>query len=165
MPLKAYRDVPVEPLAGKVVIDTNNYYPHRDGVIPELEDGSATTSGLLQAHLAGASVVKAFNNIYYRHLGSLARPAGSADRSALAIAGDDAEAKKTVTALFDDLGYDTVDAGPLAEGWRYERDLPAYCTIYFAPGTATDELGLPEAQPTDSAAVTAALAKAERPTG
>ncbi|WNV87256.1 NAD(P)-binding domain-containing protein [Umezawaea sp. Da 62-37] len=165
VPLKAYRDIPVAPLAGKVVIDTNNYYPDRDGVIPELEDGSATTSGLLQAHLPDASVVKAFNNIYYRHLGSLARPSGSADRSALAIAGDDAAAKATVTALFDDLGYDTVDAGPLAEGWRFERDLPAYCAIYFAPGTETDDLGLPGAQPTDSEAVTAALAKAERPAG
>ena len=161
VPLKAYRDVPVAELAGKVVIDTNNYYPERDGVIPELEDGSATTSGLLQAHLPGSSVVKAFNSIYYRHLASLARTAGSTDRSTLPIAGDDAAAKATVAELLDDLGYDTVDAGTLADSWRFENGAPAYCVIYFAPGTETGELGVPGSQPTGADVVTAALAKAQ----
>ncbi|MGZ4446818.1 MAG: NADPH-dependent F420 reductase [Nocardioides sp.] len=130
IPLKSYRDVPVEPLRGKVVIDTNNYYPQRDGEIAELEDESTTTAELLQAHLPESHVVKTFNNIYFEHLRSLARPAGSPDRSALAIAGDDEGAKKTVTDLLDDLGYDTVDAGPLAEGWRFQRDTAAYGTPY-----------------------------------
>jgi 8-hydroxy-5-deazaflavin:NADPH oxidoreductase len=161
VPLKAYQAVPVAELAGKVVIDTNNYYPDRDGVIPELEDGSATTSGLLQAHLPGSAVVKAFNSIYYRHLASLARQSGSADRSTLPIAGDDAAAKATVAELLDDLGYDTVDAGALADSWRFENGAPAYCVIYFAPGTETDELGLPGARPNGAETVTAALAKAE----
>ena len=76
VPLKAYREVPVEPLRGKVVIDTNNYYPQRDGHIAELDDGSTTSSELLQAHLPESQVVKAFNNIYSGHLGSLQRPAG-----------------------------------------------------------------------------------------
>ncbi|MGZ4488534.1 MAG: NADPH-dependent F420 reductase, partial [Nocardioides sp.] len=115
---------------GKVVIDTNNYYPQRDGEIAELEDESTTTAELLQAHLPESHVVKTFNNIYFEHLRSLARPAGSPDRSALAIAGDDEGAKKTVTDLLDDLGYDTVDAGPLAEGWRFQRDTAAYGTPY-----------------------------------
>ena len=92
VPLGAYRDVPVEPLAGKVVIDTNNYYPERDGVFDELENGSSTTGELLQKHLPGSRVVKAFNNIWFGHLQSLGRPAGSADRSTLPIAGDDAAA-------------------------------------------------------------------------
>ena len=65
VPLKAYREVPVEPLRGKVVIDTNNYYPERDGHIAELDDESTTTSELLQAHLPESRVVKAFNNIYF----------------------------------------------------------------------------------------------------
>ncbi len=135
VPLRAYREVPVEPLRGKVVIDTNNYYPQRDAHIAELDDESTTVSELLQAHLPESRVVKAFNNIYFDHLGSLQRPAGDPERSALAIAGDDAEAKKVVTELFDDLGYDAYDVGPLAEGWRYQRDTAAYASIYSAgPG-------------------------------
>src|ERR687889_394257 len=84
VPLKAYREGPVEPLRGKVVIDTNNYYPERDGQIPELDDESTTVSELLQAHLPESHVVKAFNNIVAAHLGELARPSGDPERSALA---------------------------------------------------------------------------------
>jgi len=101
VPLKNYRQVPVEPLSGKVVIDTNNYYPDRDGHIAELDDESTTTSELLQAHLPDAHVVKGFNNIYVDHLATLARPAGDPGRSALTIAGDDAAAKRTVVQFFD----------------------------------------------------------------
>jgi len=134
VPLNAYRAVPVEPLRGKVVIDTNNYYPERDGHIAELDDESTTTSELLQAHLAESRVVKAFNNIFVAHLGSLQRPAGDPERSALAIAGDDQAAKQTVTEFLDSIGYDAYDVGPLREGWRYQRDTTAYVTPYFAPG-------------------------------
>jgi 8-hydroxy-5-deazaflavin:NADPH oxidoreductase len=140
VPLKAYRQVPVEPLRGKVVIDTNNYYPQRDGHIAELDDGSTTSSELLQAHLPESSVVKAFNNIYFGHLSTLQRPSGDPERSVLAIAGDDDDAKKQVTDLFDSLGYDAYDVGPLAEGWRYQRDTAAYAGLYATgtdgPGTA-----------------------------
>ncbi|WP_434744044.1 NADPH-dependent F420 reductase [Micromonospora sp. SH-82] len=132
VPLHAYRQVPVEELAGKVVVDTNNYYPERDGRIAELDDESTTTSELLQAHLPTSSVVKGFNNIYFEHLLALARPAGAADRSVLAVAGDDPAAKATVTAFFDSIGYDTLDAGPLAEGWRFQRDTTAYASLYAA---------------------------------
>src|SRR6478735_6290871 len=89
IPLKAYRDVPVDELAGTVVIDTMNYYPQRDGQIEALDDGSTTSSELLQAHLPQSHVVKGFNNIYVQHLRDLARPAdptGSDERSALPIA-------------------------------------------------------------------------------
>jgi len=134
VPLKAYQQVPVEPLRGKVVIDTNNYYPQRDGHIVDLDDESTTVSELLQAHLPESRVVKAFNNIHFGHLGSLQRPAGDPERSVLAIAGDDAEAKKSVTDLLDDLGYDAHDVGPLAEGWRYQRDTAAYASIYSGGG-------------------------------
>jgi 8-hydroxy-5-deazaflavin:NADPH oxidoreductase len=130
IPLKAYRDVPVEPLAGKVVIDTNNYYPQRDSHIAELDDESTTSSELLQAHLPRSRVVKAFNNIQSAHLGSLQRPAGDPERSVLVIAGDDTAAKAEVSELLDSLGYDTVDAGPLAEGWRYQPDTAAYGAPY-----------------------------------
>ena len=140
VPLKAYRDVPAEPLVGKVVIDTNNYYPERDGVFAELEDGSTTTGELLQQHLAAAHVVKGFNNIYFPHLASLARPAGAPDRSALPIAGDNAAAKQAVTEFLDSIGYDTVDIGPLAENRRTQRDTPVYVTPY---GTFDDPTGTP----------------------
>ncbi len=130
VPLKAYREVPVEPLRGKVVIDTNNYYPQRDGHIAELDDESTTVSELLQAHLPESYVVKAFNNIHFGHLGTLQRPSGDPARSVLAIAGDDVEAKKLTTELLDDLGYDAYDVGPLAEGWRFQRDTAAYGTVY-----------------------------------
>jgi len=124
IPLKAYESVPTEPLVGKVVIDTNNYYPQRDGQLAGLDDGSTTSSELLQRHLPQSHVVKAFNNITFAHLATLARPTGAADRSALAIAGDDADAKQRVTGLLDELGYDTLDAGALAEGRRFQPDTP-----------------------------------------
>ncbi|MBI5532439.1 MAG: NADPH-dependent F420 reductase [Deltaproteobacteria bacterium] len=126
VPLKSYRAVPVEPLAGKIVIDTNNYYPQRDGHIPELDNESTTTSELLQNHLPTSKVVKAFNHIYAAELTTHGQPAGSKNRRALVIAGDDAQAKATVTHLLDQFGFDTVDAGPLKEGWRIQRDTPGY---------------------------------------
>src|SRR4051794_30624241 len=126
IPLKNYRTVPVQPLAGKVVIDTNNYYPQRDGHIPELDSETSTTSELLQEHLPGSKVVKAFNHIYAAQLTTDGRPAGTENRRALVIAGDDAGAKATVTHLLDQFGFDTVDAGPLREGWRIQRDTPGY---------------------------------------
>jgi predicted dinucleotide-binding enzyme len=126
VPLKNYRSVPVEPLAGKIVIDTNNYYPKRDGHIPELDNESTTTAELLQAHLPKSKVVKAFNHIYAAELTTHGQPAGTANRRALVIAGDDASAKATVAKILDAFGFDTVDAGLLKEGWRIQRDTPGY---------------------------------------
>ncbi len=126
IPLKNYRQVPVEPLAGKIVIDTDNYYFERDGHIAALDDGESTVSELLAAHLPTSRVVKVFNAIYYEHLASQGTPAGSPGRRALPLAGDDADAKRTVTELVDSFGFDVVDAGPLHEGRRFDRDQPAY---------------------------------------
>ncbi|NPD04821.1 NADPH-dependent F420 reductase [Nocardioides sp. zg-1308] len=159
VPLKAYRQVPVEPLRGKVVIDTNNYYSQRDGHIAELDDDSTTSSELLQAHLPDSHVVKAFNNIAAAHLGSLQRPSGDPERSALAIAGDDAAAKEAVVAFLDSIGYDAHDAGPLAEGWRYQPDTPAYGQPYVAPGAQDFATGTRRATADD---LRAALAAAVR---
>lgn len=137
IPLKNVVELAVEPLAGKVVIDTCNYYPQRDGQIAELDDESTTTSEIVQSHLAGSSVVKGFNNINYVMLRDLARPSGDPERSVLAIAGDDVEAKARVAAFLDDIGYDAHDVGPLSEGWRFQRDTEAYAALYSAdpPGT------------------------------
>ena len=109
IPVKAIGDVPAKPLAGKPVMDTGNYYPQRDGHIEVLDNGALTSSGLLQRYLPDAHVVKVFNNIYYKHLESLTRPSGAPDRTApdrtaLPIAGDDAQAKAAVTAFLDSIG-------------------------------------------------------------
>ena len=108
----------MQPLAGKPVLDTINYIPERDGRMPELYDVALSSSEVLQRHLGTAHVVKAFNNITSGHLASLARPAGTADRSALPIAGDDPAAKVAVTRFLDAIGYDAVDTGPLGSGGR-----------------------------------------------
>ncbi len=159
VPLKSYRQVPVEPLRGKVVIDTNNYYPDRDGHIAELDDESTTTSELLQAHLPDSHVVKGFNNIYVDHLAVLSRPAGDPERSTLTIAGEDAAAKETVTAFLDAIGYDALDLGPLAEGWRVQRDTSAYVTPYATPGTTYPDWS---ARPAGAAVLRPALDAARR---
>jgi 8-hydroxy-5-deazaflavin:NADPH oxidoreductase len=126
IPLKNIQMVPVAPLAHKVVIDTNNYYPQRDGHIPELDDETLTTSELLQRHLPTSKVVKAFNHIQAAALTAEAQPAGTTNRRALAIAGDDAAAKAKVAQLIDQFGFDVVDIGPLSDSWRIQRDMPGY---------------------------------------
>ncbi len=126
IPFKNYQQVPVEEVAGKIVIDTNNYYFERDGRYPDIDNGHATVSGTLAAHLPSSKVVKAFNMIQSEAIGADAKPVGAPGRRALPIAGDDTDAKRTVAALIDSFGFDVVDAGPLAEGRRYDRDKPAY---------------------------------------
>ncbi|MGI8881942.1 MAG: NADPH-dependent F420 reductase [Jatrophihabitans sp.] len=126
IPFKAYQQVPVEPLAGKVVIDTNNYYPQRDGHVAELADDSTSSAELLAAHLPTSRVVKAFNHIESSQLRDQGQRAGAPGRRALAIAGDDAEAKSIVTDLIDSFGFDVVDAGSLADGRRFQVGTPAY---------------------------------------
>ena len=126
VPLKNIKDLPVEPLAGKIVIDTNNYYWERDGRFPALDNGEATTSGLLQEHLPESKVVKGFNHIMYTDITTDGTPAGTENRRALATASDFPEAAELVTRLYDEFGFDTVNVGPLSESWRVERDRPAY---------------------------------------
>jgi predicted dinucleotide-binding enzyme len=135
IPLKNYRSVPATPLDGKVVIDTNNYYPGRDGHIAALDAESMTSSELLQAHLTSSRVVKAFNHIQAAHLTAHAQPPGSSNRRALALFGDDREAKSSVAHLIDEFGFDTVDGGPLGESWRIQPDTPGY-----GPRRNADEL-------------------------
>ncbi len=126
VPFGRFRQLPVEPLAGKIVIDTNNYYWERDGRFPELDSGEATTSGLVQAHLRGSKVVKAFNHIAAREIIDDASPAGTPGRRALAVSSDYPEAVAFMVGLYDELGFDAVDVSPLSESWRVERDRPAY---------------------------------------
>jgi hypothetical protein len=126
VPLKAYENVPVEPLAGKVVIDTNNYYFERDGHFAALDEGRETVSGLLQRHLPTSRVAKGFNHIMSADITTDGKPSGADDRRALATSSDFDDAAELVTRLYDELGFDTVNIGPLSESWRVERDQPAY---------------------------------------
>jgi hypothetical protein len=139
IPLKAYDRVPVQPAVGKAVIDADNYRPERDGHFTDLDSWYVTSSELLQQHLPRAFVVKGFNNIYYRHLLHLARPAGAPDRSYLPIAGDSTPAMTVVTRFLDSIGYGAVDYGPLAESWRQQPGEPV-CDAY---GPLLDERGRP----------------------
>jgi predicted dinucleotide-binding enzyme len=120
IPFSSFEHVPVEPLASKIVIDTGNYYAPRDGHIAALDDGATTSSELLAAHLPTSKVVKAFNTIVAAQIVDQASPPGTPHRRALPIAGDDASAKRVVTNLIDEIGFDVVDAGPLAEGRRLD---------------------------------------------
>ncbi|MGD0273409.1 MAG: NAD(P)-binding domain-containing protein [Gaiellaceae bacterium] len=127
VPLGRYRELPAEGAEGKVVIDTNNYYPNRDGQFEELDSDSTTSSELLQAHMKGARVVKAFNAIYWIRLRDLGRPPGDPERIGIPISGDDEEAKRTVAGLIDEIGFDPVDAGTLGEGGRkHQPGTPVY---------------------------------------
>jgi predicted dinucleotide-binding enzyme len=129
VPLVNYSKVPVAELAGKVVIDTNNYYFERDGHIAELDDETATVTGLLQAHLPESRVAKGFNAIRFDQITTDGTPSGTAGRRALVTASDFDDAAAVATTLYDDLGFDTVNAGPLSESWRTDRDRPAYGAV------------------------------------
>ena len=136
VPLHAYREIPVRETAGKIVVDTNNYYPGRDGQIPELDDDSTTSTELLQAHLPESRVVKAFNAIMWKHLGNDGRPAADPERLGIPISGDDEDAKRTVSELIDQIGFDPIDAGTLADGGRrHQPGAPGYTM-----GTRTPQL-------------------------
>jgi 8-hydroxy-5-deazaflavin:NADPH oxidoreductase len=157
IPLKAYQDISAEPLAGKVVLDTGNYSPERrDGQIADLDDGTLTSSGLLQRLLPEAVVVKVFNNIFFKHLEYLSRPSGAPDRTFLPIAGDDPQAKEAVTAFLEEIGYGAVDAGSLAESWRQEPGTPVYGGPY---GPFDNEKGTPAGASVIEAALAAAAAR------
>ncbi|WP_405491881.1 NADPH-dependent F420 reductase [Nocardia sp. NBC_00511] len=159
IPVREYGRVPADALVGKVVIDTGNYTVGRDGEIADLADGGTTSSELLQRYLPRSRVVKAFNYIYFQHLAVLGRAADAKDRTTLPIAGDDSEAKADAAQLLSALGYDSLDIGPLAEGWRLEPGTPVYGAP-FADGTPFwDRPGTPA----DSATVGKAVDAAERP--
>ncbi|OAG78287.1 putative polyketide synthase [Acetobacter malorum] len=134
--------------ADVVIVDTGNYYPReRDGRIAAIEEGmpeSVWMSGQI-----GRPVIKVFNNIYAQHLLENGKPHGAAGRIALPVAGDDAAAKKLVMALVDQLGFDPVDAGSLAESWRQQPGTPVYCGDFDAAGVRK---ALAEASPERTAA-------------
>jgi predicted dinucleotide-binding enzyme len=126
IPIATIDQVPVEPLAGKVVIATINYFPQRLGRIPEIDNGTTTAPGLLQAHLPASRVVRAFSMINAAEMSGDGHPQGDPKRRALALAGDDLAAKQLVAGLYDEFGFDAVDIGGLDQSWRIEAGQPAF---------------------------------------
>jgi predicted dinucleotide-binding enzyme len=133
VPLGAVPDLPAEALAGRLVVDANNYYPSRDGQIAELDAGMPSSRWVAR-QFPGATVVKAFNTIRAQHLAEQGRPPGAAGRVALPVAADDPEARRTVMGLVDSLGFDPVDAGGLDESWRQEPETPVHVAGLGAQG-------------------------------
>ncbi len=131
VPLGAYEALPLEALRGRLILSTGNYYPFREGRIEALDSLSTTTAEYEQSLLPESTIVKAFNNIVAHHIPLLAH---STPRTALPVAGDDDEAKRASREVVEALGFDTVDAGSLAESWRFEPESGAYTGIYFAGG-------------------------------
>jgi predicted dinucleotide-binding enzyme len=141
-----------------VVVDTGNYYPRqRDGRIDPIERGA--TEARWVADQLGRPVVKAFNNIYARHLLERGKPKGTAGRIALPIAGDDPRAKEVVTRLLDELGFDAVDGGGLDESWRQQPGTPVYGTDFDAAGVRRGLAEAKQERPAEFRATEAAVSR------
>lgn len=125
IPLPATEGVPIEPLGGKVVLTTNNYFAQRDGPIPEIDNGKVTVPGYVQAHLPTSKVARAFNHIEAAQIVSDGTPMGTPNRRALAYAGDP-DAKPRAAELYEAFGFDAVDAGGLHDAWRLDVDQPTF---------------------------------------
>lgn len=127
LPVDLFKDVP----ASVVVIDTGNYYPRqRDGRIDAIENGIPESQWVAQQ--LGRPVIKAFNNISAAHLQNFGLPTGTTGRVAIPVAGDDPKAKAIVFRLVDEIGFDPVDAGSLAESWRQQPGTPVYLSDFAA---------------------------------
>jgi predicted dinucleotide-binding enzyme len=109
-----------------VVIDIGNYHPElRDGRIDAIDRGMLDSQWVAQQ--IGHPVIKAFNNIFARSLLEKGVPRGTPGRVALPVAGDSLDARASVLRLVDDLGFDPVDGGDLANSFRQQTGTPAYC--------------------------------------
>lgn len=163
VPLTAVQTLPPDLLDGRVVLDTSNYYPSRDGRLAALDQGELTTAEFVQRHLSGAHLVKAFSNILAHHIPQLARPAGATDRASLPVASNDEQAKAMVAILLSRVGFAAVDAGGLAEAWRFEPEAAGYTQLYLAdPATPMEQFMTAPAAPRNQDEVRRALAGAER---
>lgn len=128
VPLAGFPDLPAGPLAGKIVLVTTNYNAERDGPVPAIDEGRDTVPGLLQARLPDSQVVRAFSMLSAADVTTDGTPQHSPDRRALAVAGDDPAAKQFVAGLYNQLGFDTVDIGGLADSWQVGMGQPAFVT-------------------------------------
>ena len=132
IPFHRHGDLPAADLAGRTVIDTCNYYPTRDGHIAELDDDSTTSSELLQRQLPGARVVKAFNAMRFDHLREYGHEGGANQRYGIPVAGDDPDAKRRVFELVEQIGFEPVDAGGLADSRTFQPGAEVYTADLWA---------------------------------
>jgi 8-hydroxy-5-deazaflavin:NADPH oxidoreductase len=128
IPVTTIDQVPIEPLAGKVVLATINYFPQRDGHIADIDEGRVSVPGLLQRHLPASKVVRAFSMLNAADMSGDGHPPGDPKRRALALAGDDQQAKELVARLYDEFGFDALDLGGLDESWRVDPGQKAFVT-------------------------------------
>ena len=128
IPVTTIDQVPIEPLAGKVVLATVNYFPQRDGHIADLDEGRVSVPGLLQRHLPASKVVRAFSMLNAADMSGDGHPPGDPKRRALALAGGDQQAKELVARLYDEFGFDALDLGGLDESWRVDPGQKAFVT-------------------------------------
>jgi predicted dinucleotide-binding enzyme len=126
IPLPATEGVPVEPLAGKIVLDSCNYFPERLGHVAAIDRGETTVPELLQWHLPSSKVARAFNHLDAAAISTDGMPADSPNRRALGFAADDAGAKRLVSNLYESFGFDAVEVGGLADAWKLDADQPAF---------------------------------------
>ncbi len=129
VPLKLVNNMPVAELAGKIVLDTNNYMIWRDGNYPQVDSGEKTIYELRQEQLPTSRIVQAFSHIQAPHMAARARPAGAPDRIAVPISSNHPEAVALVADLLDRIGFDTVDNSPLREAWRSAPGQPAWVAL------------------------------------
>ncbi|WP_221931901.1 NADPH-dependent F420 reductase [Paracoccus sp. M683] len=125
LPLSKYRNLRPDALAGKIVVDAMNYWAPTDGVLPEFE-GAPSSTEVVADHLAGARLVRSFNHMGYHEIDGEARPKGDAERRAMAVAGDDPQARETVAGFIDRLGFDPVDAGRLSAASAFDIGTPVF---------------------------------------
>jgi predicted dinucleotide-binding enzyme len=142
VPFGAYRDLPADELSGKTVVDAGNYHPSRDGHVADLDDGRVTSSELVQQHLPGAHVIKAFNAMRWDHLSEYGREGGSNRRYGIPVSGDDPAAKKQVFDLIEELGFEPVDAGGLADGGRKQQPGSDVYTADLWAGELRERIGV-----------------------
>ena len=122
IPFGKFKELPADGFQGKIVIDSNNYYPDRDGHYKELDDDETTSTEMLAEHLNGARVVKAFNTIWFEHLRTQGnKNAPVEERRAIFVAGNDEAAKKVVSDLIEEIGFAPVDTGDLTDGGRAQQ--------------------------------------------
>jgi 8-hydroxy-5-deazaflavin:NADPH oxidoreductase len=140
IPFGHYRELPAEALTGKIVVDAMNYYPERDGHVRELDEDTTTSTELLAAHLPGARVVKAFNTMKARNLSERGSHGPLDERLVMFVAGDDHEAKESVSNLIEEIGFAPIDDGSLAEGGRRQQPGSSVYVKELKPGEARELL-------------------------
>lgn len=126
VPLPRYTQLPLEQMAGKIVIDAMNYWAPVDGSLPEFDAYAGSSSELVAQSIPGATVIKTLNSVAYGELEEHALPLGAPGRRAIPLAGDDSSAKELVATLINDIGFDPVDLGSLSEGMNFQPDTPLF---------------------------------------